>query len=86
MERFLGFRRIPSIIAASARLHDLRHSFASFAASAGMSLPMIGKLLGHKSVQTTARYTHLHDEYIRAATNQIGAVIGGAVKGYVREG
>ncbi len=37
------------------RIHDLRHSFASFGAGAGLSLPMIGKLLGHTQAQTTAR-------------------------------
>ncbi len=40
------------------RLHDLRHSFASFGASAGLSLPMIGKMLGHTQAQTTQRYVH----------------------------
>ena len=41
------------------RIHDLRHSFASRALALGESLPMIGKLLGHTQVQTTARYAHL---------------------------
>ena len=41
------------------RLHDLRHSFASRALALGESLPMIGKLLGHSKIQTTARYAHL---------------------------
>jgi len=41
------------------RIHNLHHSFASYAVSAGHSLPMIGKLLGHTQVQTTARYAHL---------------------------
>jgi integrase len=41
------------------RIHDLRHTFASTAVSAGQGLPMIGKLLGHTQVQTTARYAHL---------------------------
>ena len=41
------------------RLHDLRHSFASRALALGEGLPMIGKLLGHTQVQTTARYAHL---------------------------
>ena len=41
------------------RLHDLRHSFASRALALGESLPMIGKLLGHSQIQTTARYAHL---------------------------
>ncbi|MFN5631815.1 MAG: tyrosine-type recombinase/integrase, partial [Sphingomonadales bacterium] len=38
------------------RIHDLRHTFASTAVGAGQSLPMIGALLGHTQVQTTARY------------------------------
>jgi integrase len=42
-----------------ARIHDLRHTFASAAVAAGQGLPMIGKLLGHTQVQTTARYAHL---------------------------
>jgi len=41
------------------RIHDLRHSFASRALALGESLTMIGKLLGHRKVQTTARYAHL---------------------------
>jgi integrase len=41
------------------RIHDLRHSFASVAAGVGMSLPIIGKLLGHSQPVTTARYAHL---------------------------
>lgn len=43
------------------RIHDLRHSFASAALSAGLSLSQIGELLGHKSTQTTKRYAHLAD-------------------------
>ncbi|MEQ1613289.1 MAG: tyrosine-type recombinase/integrase [Hyphomicrobiaceae bacterium] len=41
------------------RIHDLRHSYAAFAVDAGGSLPVIGKLLGHHSPQTTARYAHV---------------------------
>ena len=40
------------------RVHDLRHSYASFLVSGGLSLPVIGQLLGHNSVATTARYSH----------------------------
>jgi integrase len=53
------------------RLHDLRHSFASVTVSSGMSLPMIGALLGHASVATTQRYAHLLDAPLRAATAAI---------------
>lgn len=54
------------------RLHDLRHSFASFLASDGISLPIIGRLLGHTQVSTTDRYSHLQDEPLRLATNRVG--------------
>ena len=63
------------------RLHDLRHSFASVAASGGLSLPMIGKLLGHTQAATTARYAHLADDPLRAANEAIGQRIAAAMKG-----
>ena len=59
------------------RLHDCRHSFASVLASAGLSLPIIGALLGHASPATTARYAHLLDDPLRRATEQASAVITG---------
>lgn len=49
------------------RMHDLRHSFASSALAAGLSLAQIGELLGHKSTQTTKRYAHLVEEVAAAA-------------------
>jgi integrase len=61
------------------RIHDLRHSFASVAAGAGMSLPLIGKLLGHSQPVTTARYAHLASDPIRAAANLIGTEITAAM-------
>jgi integrase len=63
------------------RLHDLRHSFASVAVGSGMSLPMIGKLLGHTQPATTARYAHLAADPLRAASNLIGAEISAAMNG-----
>lgn len=57
------------------RIHDLRHSFASYLASNGVSLQIIGKLLGHTQAATTMRYAHLQDESLRAATNQAAKVI-----------
>jgi len=59
------------------RIHDLRHSFASSAVSQGMSLPIIGKLLGHTQVQTTARYAHLSDDPLKEAVKDIGRSIAG---------
>jgi integrase len=47
---------------ATVRLHDLRHTYASILASQGLSLPIIGALLGHTQPQTTARYAHLLDD------------------------
>jgi integrase len=59
------------------RLHDLRHSFASVAVGLGEGLPMIGKLLGHTHVQTTARYAHLAADPVKQATERVGAAIAG---------
>ena len=57
------------------RLHDLRHTYASLLASAGLSLPIIGALLGHSQPATTARYSHLLDDPLRAATERVGAIV-----------
>ena len=57
------------------RLHDLRHTYASILASEGLSLPIIGALLGHTQPQTTARYAHLLDDPLRAATERASAVM-----------
>ncbi len=54
------------------RIHDLRHTFASVAAMGGMSLPMIGALLGHSQPQTTARYAHLAADPLKAANEKVG--------------
>ena len=60
------------------RLHDLRHSFASVAASGGQSLIVIGKMLGHSQPATTARYAHLADDPVRAASDAVGKHIAAA--------
>jgi integrase len=61
----------------TARLHDLRHTYASILASQGLSLPIIGALLGHTQPQTTARYAHLLDDPLREATERVGPVVAG---------
>lgn len=57
------------------RIHDLRHSYASFLVSAGLSFPIIGALLGHTQAQTTHRYAHLHDAPLRDATDKAAQII-----------
>ena len=57
------------------RIHDLRHTFASTAVASGQGLPMIGKLLGHTQVQTTARYAHLAADPIKNAADQVASEI-----------
>ena len=57
------------------RLHDLRHTFASHAAMNQETHPMIGRLLGHRSLGSTARYTHLDGRHVRQAVEQIGTAI-----------
>jgi integrase len=61
------------------RIHDLRHSFASIAAGRGLGLPIIGKLLGHSTPSVTAKYSHLADDPIRRAADQIGEAIAAAI-------
>jgi integrase len=63
------------------RAYDLRHSFASFGAAGGLSLEIIGRLLGHTQARTTARYAHLADEAMKAAAAKIGSVIHNAGNG-----
>ena len=58
------------------RIHDLRHSYASRALAAGESLSMIGKLLGHADIQSTARYAHLARETERLSAARVGGSIG----------
>ena len=55
------------------RLHDLRHTFASIGAGLGMSLSLLGRLLGHTQASTTARYAHLAQNPVRDAADAIGA-------------
>jgi integrase len=65
------------------RRHDLRHAFASVAASAGMGLPIIGKMLGHTQAQTTARYAHLASDPVAAAAATVAGKIEDAMKAVV---
>jgi integrase len=63
------------------RLHDLRHTYASFGAGGGVGLPIIGKLLGHTQSATTARYAHLDNDPLRRAAENIGGRIAAALEG-----
>lgn len=68
-----------------ARLHDLRHSFASVAVAGGDSLYLVGKVLGHRQATTTERYAHLHDDPLHALADRtagrIAAMMGDAAAG-----
>lgn len=55
------------------RLHDLRHDFASMAVAEGWSLEIIGRYMGHSSIQTTQRYAHLQDDPLYAMAEQVGS-------------
>jgi integrase len=61
------------------RIHDLRHSFASVGLAGGQALPLIGKLLGHAHVGTTARYAHLADDPVKAAADRISNAVDAAM-------
>jgi integrase len=76
-DSWLAIRKAAGL--ADVRIHDLRHTFASLGVSAGMSLPLIGALLGHTSTQTTARYAHLASDPMIAAAGAIGIKIAEAI-------
>ena len=57
------------------RLHDCRHSYASRALALGEGLSMIGALLGHAKVATTARYAHLARDTEKASAARVGGSI-----------
>lgn len=63
------------------RLHDLRHSYASIAAAGGQSLQLIGKLLGHRDVKTTAQYAHLADDPAMRAADRTSDAANAALSG-----
>jgi integrase len=55
-----------------ARIHDLRHTYASVGVAGGFGLPLVGKLLGHSQASTTERYSHLADDPVRQASEVTG--------------
>jgi integrase len=63
------------------RLHDLRHTYASYDAGGGLGLPIIGRLLGHTQAATTARYAHLDNDPLRRASESIATRIAAALDG-----
>lgn len=74
-ERIRDRARLPGL-----RIHDLRHSFASFAVADGHTLFMVGKVLGHKQVRTTEGYAHLAADPLRAVADRTAARIAAAMK------
>jgi integrase len=63
------------------RIHDLRHTYASYGMASGLGLPIIGALLGHRSSTTTHRYAHLGNSPARQAAQHIGTQISSSFKG-----
>lgn len=62
------------------RIHDLRHSFASDALELGEDLTMIGRMLGHSDIKTTARYAHLKKTPVKTATDKVSGRIASALQ------
>jgi site-specific recombinase XerD len=57
------------------RLHDLRHSFASFLVNEGVSLYVVQALLGHANARTTQRYAHLASDTLTDATEIVDGIV-----------
>ena len=62
---------------ADVRIHDLRHSYASFLVNAGRSLYEVQRLLGHTQIKTTQRYAHLSHDTLLDATNSVNTTLEG---------
>ena len=60
---------------ADVRIHDLRHSFASFLVNAGRSLYEVQKILGHTQVKTTQRYAHLAQGTLIDAADEVAKAV-----------
>lgn len=89
-EHFKGTSRVWDVVRQAAglpdvRLHDLRHAFASVAASGGLTLHIIGKLLGHTDQATTQRYAHLADSTRRSAADAVALAVQAALSGPAAE-
>ena len=63
------------------RIHDIRHSFASRALALGEGLPIIGRLLGHRQAETTARYAHLDRDAVRTSAERVATKIAEYLEG-----
>lgn len=63
-----------------ARIHDLRHTYASNAVMQGFDIVMVGKLLGHTQIQTTMRYAHLADDPVQQAAAKVSAGLDGWIR------
>jgi site-specific recombinase XerD len=63
------------------RIHDLRHTFASYLVSKGQSLHIVGRLLGHVRSETTQRYSHIQDEALRDAADVFSGIFEAARSG-----
>ena len=55
------------------RIHDLRHSFASFLMNNGRSLYDVRRILGHTHIRTTQRYAHRSPDTLPEAVEMAGA-------------
>jgi site-specific recombinase XerD len=73
---FFPWSRIRAVAGlADVRLHDLRHTFASFLVNNGVSIYVVQGLLGHTQVRTTQRYAHLADETLWDAAELVGTIV-----------
>jgi integrase len=75
-----GKRRMITRHRPTVRIHDLRHTYASHLVSNGVSLQLVGKLLGHTQAETTMRYAHVADGALREATDRFGTIFQTASK------
>jgi integrase len=83
---FQGIQKVWERVRAKAslngvRLHDLRHTFVSVGVASGLGLTMLGKIVGHRSPETTARYAHVAKDAAHMAADAISSAISNSLLG-----
>jgi integrase len=71
MDNYALSKAVSKASGGKVRFHDLRHTAASLLVNAGVDLYVVGAILGHRSTQTTARYSHLSIKTLEQAVNKL---------------
>lgn len=78
----MAFHRVCKLLGfADIRLHDLRHTFATWLRQSGIELDVIAAQLGHRDLRMTKRYARIAASQVRQAVNGLDDVLGALPEG-----